>query len=92
MVATEKDQRDFSSKFYALCRYAAAAYLHAGKSPYEALCKLEEGRGVALTVQLDIETDLSRIPHDRDSPVEQYQAVQERLPDFEYRRGFQYHA
>ena len=39
--------------FFGLSRYAAAALLQAGAEPYEALKILEEGRGVAISIQLD---------------------------------------
>lgn len=53
LLSCRDDQLDCLKTFYGLPRYAAAAVLEAGGTPYEALKVLEEGRGITLSIQFD---------------------------------------
>jgi hypothetical protein len=55
LISSQEDQRDNLTTFYGISRYAAAAALQAGADPYDALHILEEGRGIALSSQFDIQ-------------------------------------
>jgi len=53
LYENREDLLECVGTFFGLSRYAAAASLQAGAEPYEALKILEEGRGVAISIQLD---------------------------------------
>jgi len=59
-IASQNDQRDCLSTFYGLSRYAAAAALQAGDTPYQALLLHEEGRAIMVSLQQEM-TDIHSI-------------------------------
>ena len=59
LMSLRDDLRDCLRTFYGLSRYAAAAAIESGASPLEALQLLEEGRGIAMSIQLDSNQDVA---------------------------------
>jgi len=57
LYASREDLLEMVASFYGLARYASAAALAAGAAPYEALRILEEGRGLAFSIQLGSRED-----------------------------------
>lgn len=60
-LSLPEDLRDCVTTFYGLSRYTAAAILQAGRDPCECLRILEQGREVALSVELEIPDDFADV-------------------------------
>lgn len=85
-----KDQVDCLTTFYGLSRYAAAAALDAGKEPMEALRLLEEGRGLAMSIQLRAFDDIPEASASKSTLLDEYHCAQQTLR-FAVAQAAEYH-
>ncbi|KIN03504.1 hypothetical protein OIDMADRAFT_143091 [Oidiodendron maius Zn] len=87
-VASQNDQRDCLSTFYGLSRYAAAAALQAGETPYQSLLLHEEGRAIMVSLQQEM-TDIYSIQmHNEDLANEYSQALEKFRASFKAPTSF----
>lgn len=87
-IASQNDQRDCLRTFYGLSRYAAAAALQAGETPYQALLLHEEGRAIMVSLQQEM-AEIYSIQSYNEDLANEYSAALETFRDsFKAPTGF----